>query len=52
MNLTLMIDNRFHDAAKMFRPHYAVFDTTNLGAISGIYDLPDVTASTLSRYLN
>lgn len=51
MNLTLMLDSRFHNAAKMLGPEYAVYDMTNLGSLSGINNLPDVSISTLANYL-
>ena len=46
-----MLDNRFHEAAKRLSPHYAVYDMTNLGSLSGINNLPDASISTVANYL-
>ncbi len=52
LNLSLIMDNRFLEKAKLLSSHYGIFDFTYLGELSRVIDLPDVTTSTIANYVN
>lgn len=52
MNLFLLMDEHIYEAGKMLRSHHGIFDSTHLGELSNVINLPDVNASVVANYLN
>lgn len=52
MNLFLHLGKEVRQAGKMLETQYGVHDFTNLGNISRVAALPDVTVSILCNWIN
>jgi len=51
-NFTLILDDDMRYRLSMLRAHYGMYDLLNIGSMSNVAQLPDVTASMLGRWLN
>ncbi len=52
MNLTLMLDEYFHEKAKLLSSYYGIHDNTYLGQFAKPCNLPEATLSTLANWVN
>jgi hypothetical protein len=52
MNLYLLMDQRMQEAGKLLESHYGIHNQTILGELNDAIDLPDVTISIISNFMN
>jgi len=48
----LLMDKRHQEAGRLLESHYGIHDSTNLGQLSSVINLPDVTTSIWSNFIN